>query len=88
MWKIKYSRTGQGKDDNMAYAHCMLDTYSYKHTLRICNTYCFSTSLMVSRTRLNVTLYIQYTDCIVNVFWGQRNLVLHLKDGKSKECKE
>ena len=39
----------------MAHAHCMLDTYGYKHTLMICNTHCFSTAIMVARTRLNVT---------------------------------
>ena len=26
----------------------------YRHTLRICNTYCFSTATVVTRTRLNV----------------------------------
>ena len=25
--------------DNMAHAHFMLDTYGYRHTLKICNTY-------------------------------------------------
>jgi hypothetical protein len=30
----------------------------YKHTLRICNIYCFSTATMAARTCLNVTLYI------------------------------
>jgi hypothetical protein len=34
MWK-KYSRAGQETDDNTAHAHCMLDTYGYRHTLRI-----------------------------------------------------
>ena len=34
----------------------------YKHTLRICNTYCFSTATVVARTRLNT-----YVDCIRNV---------------------
>jgi len=28
------------------------------HTLRICNSYCFSTATMVTGTRLNVTLYL------------------------------
>jgi len=27
--------TWQATDDSMALAHCMLDTYGYKHTLRI-----------------------------------------------------
>jgi hypothetical protein len=42
----------------MAHVHCMLDNWSYKHTLTICNTYCFSTATKVERTRLNVTLYV------------------------------
>jgi hypothetical protein len=39
----KYSRAGQATDDKMLLARCMLDTYGYKHTLRMCNTYFFST---------------------------------------------
>jgi len=38
--------------------HCMLDTSVYKHTLRIHNTYCFSTATVVARTHLNITLHI------------------------------
>jgi len=34
----------------------MPDTYGYKHTLTICNSYCFSTATTVSRTCCNVTL--------------------------------
>ena len=30
----------------------------YKHTFRICNSYCLSIGTMVARTRLNVTLYV------------------------------
>jgi len=29
MWK-KYCKAGQATDDNMAHAHCMLDTQGYK----------------------------------------------------------
>jgi len=43
-------------DDNMAHAHCMLETEGYKHTLGMYNTYCFSTATMVARTLLIVTL--------------------------------
>ena len=39
----KYCRVGQATYGNKTHAHCMLDTQGYKHTLRICNTYCFST---------------------------------------------
>ena len=33
----KYFTAGQATDDNMTHALCMLDTYVYKHTLRIYN---------------------------------------------------
>jgi len=55
----KYCRAGQTTDNNMALAHCMLDTKDYEHTLRICNTYCSSIATMVARTRLNVTVYVR-----------------------------
>jgi len=35
-----YCTAGKAIDDNMAHAHCMLDTYEDKHTLGICSTYC------------------------------------------------
>ena len=35
-----------------------MDDLGYEHSLRICNTYCFSTTTMVMRTRLNVTVYV------------------------------
>jgi hypothetical protein len=50
----------------MARAHCMLDTYRYRHTLRICSTYCFSTATMVARPRLNVTLHVH---CLLFETW-------------------
>jgi len=34
----KYCRAGQATDDNMAHAHCMLDTEGYKYTLSGCVT--------------------------------------------------
>jgi len=48
----KYHRTGQATDDNMAQAHCILDTYGYKQTLRICNVYILYAATMDARTRL------------------------------------
>jgi hypothetical protein len=51
----QYSRAGQAADGNMAHAHCMLDTKGCKHTLIICNTYCFPTATIVSWARFNVT---------------------------------
>ena len=32
---------------------------------QLCNTYCFSTALIVSRTRLSVTLYVHCLSCLV-----------------------
>jgi hypothetical protein len=55
----KYYRAGQATVGNMAHARCMLDTKGYKHALIICNTYCFSTAIMVARTLLNVMLYVR-----------------------------
>ena len=37
----KYCTAEQATDDNMAHAHCMLDTWSYKHALRIRNIITF-----------------------------------------------
>ena len=53
--KEKYCRARQATEDNRTHTHCMLDTQDYKHTLIICNTYCFFTATMVARTRLNIT---------------------------------
>ena len=59
----EYSRARQAADDSMANAHCMLDTQSHKYTLKICNTYCFSTTTLVAQTRLNVMLYTHCLSC-------------------------
>jgi len=53
----KYGRAGQATDD-MAQAHCMPDNSGYKHTLTICNAYCFSAVTMAARTHFSVTLYV------------------------------
>ena len=53
-------------DDNMAHAHCMLDNLSYKHTIRIWNTYWFSTATVVAQSLFNVTLYAYWPPCS---FW-------------------
>jgi hypothetical protein len=46
------------------YGACELHhTHIHTHTLRICNTYCFSPATMLARTRLNVML--QYICCLV-----------------------
>jgi len=54
----KYFRAEQATDDNVAHSHCVLDTEGYKYTLRLCNTYCFSTTTIVALTHLSVKLYV------------------------------
>jgi hypothetical protein len=59
----KYGTVRQNIDDNIAQR--MRFGYGipkgYKHTPRICNSYCSNTAKMVARTRLNVTLHIRGT---------------------------
>jgi hypothetical protein len=54
----KYGRSGQATDSTRAHVLYTLDIQSYKHTLRICNSYCFSTG-----TRLIVTSYVPRLPC-------------------------
>jgi hypothetical protein len=61
------------------YGACSLHA-GYRHTLRICNTYCFSTTTMVTRTPLDVTLYVHWLSCchcdsVASVRW---ELVLNI----------
>jgi len=42
----------QRGQNNTAHALCMLDKRGYRQTLRIFNTYCFSTATMLTRRRL------------------------------------
>ena len=53
----KYCRTEQVTDENKAHELCIMGVLGYKHILRICDIYCFSTATMIARTHLNVTLY-------------------------------
>jgi hypothetical protein len=59
----KYCRSWQATDDNMTHAHFKLGTYDYRHTLRICNTYCFSTTKVTAQKHMNVTLYVYCLSC-------------------------
>jgi len=59
MWRENCA-IGQATDENMANAHCMMDTQGYRHALpKYVNTYCFYTVIMGVRTRLNVTLIVR-----------------------------
>ena len=48
--QLRYSQAGHAVY-NMAHALCMLYYYGYRHTTRICITYCFSMANIVTRTR-------------------------------------
>jgi hypothetical protein len=61
----KYCIARQATDENMALALCMLDTLVYKHTFRICNTYCFYTAIMFAGICLSVTLYVHCLSCLL-----------------------
>ena len=47
---MPYTRRGHRWPYKTAHALCMLDNYGYKHTNKICNTFCFSTATLVTRT--------------------------------------
>jgi hypothetical protein len=47
----------------MAHAHFTLDSWGYKHTFWICNSFCFSTATVVARKCLNVTLNGHFLSC-------------------------
>jgi len=60
----KYGRARQATGDNTVHAYFMLYSKFYKHKLRICNTYCFSTVTMVARMHHSVTLYVHCLSCL------------------------
>jgi hypothetical protein len=43
------------------------NNYGYRHTPRLRNTYGFSTARAVTRTRLNVTLYVDCQSCYISI---------------------
>jgi len=60
----KYSRTRQTADDNIRPRQDIVFLLDNIHALRIFNAYWFSTAAMVTRTRLNVALHVQYIACL------------------------
>jgi hypothetical protein len=59
----------------------MLDTYSCKHTVIICNNYCFSTATMVTQRRLIVKSHVHCLSCFYltlnpltwKIWWAPNN---------------
>ena len=61
----KYCTAGQATDDNSAHA-LFIQYTDYKHTFRICNTFCFSTAATVARTPLHATLCVR-VNCVERI---------------------
>jgi hypothetical protein len=62
-WK-KYCRAQTGhRWYNMGHVNYMLDAQGYKHTLRICNTYCFPTATVISQMHFTVMFYVHCLSC-------------------------
>jgi hypothetical protein len=59
----KYCGAREATDENKTHAQCTLDTQGYKHTIRMCNTYCFFTAMMVARTHFRVLLHVHCLSC-------------------------
>jgi hypothetical protein len=75
-WCGKNGRAGEDTDENKAYALCMLDDSGCRHTLRICNTYCFSTATVVKRTHSNFTYNVNCLSC--SILWLSLVSALHM----------
>jgi hypothetical protein len=70
----EYGGAGQATADNtirrMRFA-CWITKATDTHTHKICNAYCFSTATMVTRTRLNITLYVR---CLYLLYFAMTNV--------------
>jgi len=64
----KYCTAGHATDDKMAHAVCLLGNSGYKHPLSLRNVYCFSSTTIVARTRLNITLYVHSLSCLFSFY--------------------
>ena len=62
----KYCSDGWATDDNMAHAHCMLDTQGYKHSGKNIQYLLLFPATVVVRTRFVVTLYVHCLSGLYN----------------------
>jgi hypothetical protein len=60
MWKNMTEPESTQIQSSTARSHFMLDNYDHKHALRICNNYCFSTTTVIARTRLNLVSSLRF----------------------------
>jgi len=89
----KHCRARRATDDNMAHVHCVY--WITRAKFWICNTYWFSTTTVVTQSRLSVTLcvrgllYLNTNNCTVTILshlymlqtW-ENNVYLRLRWGK------
>ena len=73
----EYCIDGQATEDNMEHARFILDTYGYKHTLTIRNTYCFSTATMVARTA-SILRYTYIDGLAYSVWFSEYTAIISL----------
>jgi hypothetical protein len=61
--------TGDNKIRRIRFSYWIIKA-THTHTLRICNTYCFSPTTIVAPMRLNI-MYVQFLSCSysVRVYW-------------------
>ena len=81
----KYCKAGHATYGNLAHANCMLDTYSYKHTVIIRNNHFFSTATMVTQKRLSIKLYAH---CLSLFYLIQRISKLNVISGFHRKVDE
>ena len=76
----KYGTAGQATDNNIIrYMRFACWITKATDTLRICNTYCYSTATMVTRTRLWYvmrTLPVLYFNIQIITYWTERSKIL------------
>ena len=65
MWKNAVDPDRSQINNNMAHALCILNNWGYRHPLRICSAYCFSTATMVMWIHLIIALYINCLSCVL-----------------------
>jgi len=84
----KCCRAGQAADENMTHAHWILYTSAYKHTLRICNTHCFSSAGCTKAPQYYVIRTMPFL-LIISIFIYLRRLFLHYSTTpcNSSKCK-
>ena len=62
VYEIMWKSTVESDRPQMTIWHMRIACWI--HTLRLCNTYCFSTATAVARLNLNVTLYVLRLSCL------------------------